>query len=115
MTTTRPAVRGRPARTAALEQPTSSREPHATTEAHIDANIESRVARASPDIDPFDRMLLTADGTVTTLLEACTGEPIMTRTTRETDRRCLTDCWALPMAGGDSPTPGCSSPHRPRP
>jgi beta-ribofuranosylaminobenzene 5'-phosphate synthase len=31
--------------------------------------------------DPFDRMLLTADGTVTTLLEACTGEPIVTRTT----------------------------------
>jgi hypothetical protein len=45
MTTTRPAVRARPARTAALEQPTSSREPHATTEAHTDANIESRVAR----------------------------------------------------------------------
>ncbi len=35
------------------------------------------------DIDPFDRMLLTADGTVTTLLEACTGEPIVTRTTRQ--------------------------------
>ena len=27
--------------------------------------------------------LLTADGTVTTLLEACTGEPIVTRTTRQ--------------------------------
>ena len=37
-----------------------------------------------PDIDPFDRMLLTTDGTVTTLLEACTGEPIVTRTTRQT-------------------------------
>ena len=84
MTTTRPAVRARPARTATFEQPTASREPHATTEAHTDANIESRVARASPDIDPFDRMLLTADGMVTTLLEACTGEPIMTRTTRQT-------------------------------
>ena len=36
------------------------------------------------DIDPFDRMLLTTDGTVTTLLEACTGEPIVTRTTRQT-------------------------------
>ena len=35
------------------------------------------------DIDPFDRMILTADGTVTTLLEACTGEPIVTRTTRQ--------------------------------
>ena len=35
------------------------------------------------DIDPFDRMLLTTDGTVTTLLEACTGEPIVTRTTRQ--------------------------------
>ena len=36
------------------------------------------------DVDPFDRMLLTTDGTVTTLLEACTGEPIVTRTTRQT-------------------------------
>ena len=35
------------------------------------------------DLDPFDRMLLTADGTVTTLLEACTREPIITRTTRQ--------------------------------
>jgi hypothetical protein len=35
------------------------------------------------DLDPFDRMLLTADGTVTTLLEACTREPIVTRTTRQ--------------------------------
>jgi chorismate--pyruvate lyase len=34
-------------------------------------------------IDPVDRMLLTADGTVTTLLEACTGEPIATRATRQ--------------------------------
>jgi hypothetical protein len=84
MTTTWPPVRPGPARTAALEQPTSSRERHATTEAHTDANIDSRVVRASPDIDPFDRMLLTADGTVSTLLEACTGEPIMTRSTRET-------------------------------
>lgn len=52
------AVRAPQADTAALEQP--------------------------PDFDPFDRILLTTDGTVTTLLEACTGEPIMTRTTRET-------------------------------
>jgi chorismate-pyruvate lyase len=29
-------------------------------------------------VDPIDRMVLTADGTVTTLLEACTGEPIVT-------------------------------------
>ena len=35
------------------------------------------------DVDPFDRMLLTADGTVTTLLEACTGEPVVTGTTRQ--------------------------------
>jgi chorismate-pyruvate lyase len=33
--------------------------------------------------DVFDRMLLTTDGTVTTLLEVCTGEPIVTRTTRQ--------------------------------
>lgn len=38
---------------------------------------------ASLDFDPFDRMLLTADGTVTSLLEACAGEPITTRTTRQ--------------------------------
>jgi chorismate-pyruvate lyase len=36
----------------------------------------------SLDADAFDRMVLTADGTVTTLLEACTGEPIVTATTR---------------------------------
>ena len=35
------------------------------------------------DLDAFDRMLLSADGTVTTLLEACTGEPIATRTVRQ--------------------------------
>ena len=39
---------------------------------------------AVADLDPFDRMLLSADGTVTALLEACTGEPIATRTTRQT-------------------------------
>ena len=33
--------------------------------------------------DPFDRVLLTADGTVTSLLEARTGEPVTTRTTRQ--------------------------------
>ena len=47
-------------------------------------------------------MLLTADGTVTTLLEACTGEPIVTATTRQTgpgshDRlRAATGCWWHP-------------------
>jgi hypothetical protein len=39
--------------------------------------------RWSLRFDPFDRMLLTADGTATSLLEACTGEPITTRTTRQ--------------------------------
>jgi chorismate-pyruvate lyase len=34
------------------------------------------------DLDPLDRMLLSTDGTVTTLLEACAGEAIATRTTR---------------------------------
>lgn len=33
-------------------------------------------------LDPLDRMLLATDGTVTTLLEACTGEPICTATVR---------------------------------
>jgi chorismate-pyruvate lyase len=43
------------------------------------------VASTSPslDVDPFDRMLLTTDGTVTSQLEALTGEPIVTRTTRQ--------------------------------
>jgi chorismate-pyruvate lyase len=42
------------------------------------------VARIPAGTDPLDRMLLTADGTVTTLLEACTGEPIITSPTRQT-------------------------------
>jgi chorismate-pyruvate lyase len=37
----------------------------------------------SLDLDPLDRMLLSSDGTVTTLLEACAGEAIATRTTRK--------------------------------
>lgn len=37
----------------------------------------------SLDLDPMDRMVLTADGTVTTLLEACTGEAIVTRVLRQ--------------------------------
>jgi chorismate-pyruvate lyase len=37
----------------------------------------------SLDFDPLDRMLLSTDGTVTTHLEACAGEAIATRTTRE--------------------------------
>jgi chorismate--pyruvate lyase len=37
----------------------------------------------SVDLDPLDRMLLSTDGTVTTLLEACAGETVATRTTRE--------------------------------
>jgi chorismate-pyruvate lyase len=40
------------------------------------------VARARAlGLDVFDRMLLTGDGTVTTSLESCVGEPITTRTT----------------------------------
>jgi chorismate-pyruvate lyase len=56
----------------------------------------------SPHLDPFDRMLLTADGTVTTLLAACTGEPIVTRPTRQTGPATLdrlhaaTDRWWHP-------------------
>jgi chorismate-pyruvate lyase len=54
------------------------------------------------ELDPFDRMLLTADGTVTTLLEACAGEPIVTRTMRQSgaatlDRlRAASGCWWQP-------------------
>ncbi len=37
----------------------------------------------TPRTDAFDRMLWRTDGTVTTLLESCTGEPILTRATRQ--------------------------------
>ena len=83
------------------------------------------------DLDPFDRMLLTADGTVTTLLEACTREPIITRTTRQagpaTLERLLATVgrWWHPDAqlleltrGGTIDCPACHvarSSHRPRP
>jgi chorismate-pyruvate lyase len=62
-------------------------------------------ALPSPALDPFDRMLLTADGTVTTLLEACTGEPVATRTTRQAGPATLdrllaaTGPWWHPGAG----------------
>jgi chorismate-pyruvate lyase len=62
-------------------------------------------ALPSPARDPFDRMMLTADGTVTTLLEACTGEPIATRTTRQAGPARLdlllaaTGAWWHPNAG----------------
>jgi len=60
-------------------------------------DIESPVAVASSGLDPFDRMLLTADGTVTTLVEACTGEPITTRTVRQTGPATLE--WLLATTG----------------
>ncbi|HZC12512.1 MAG TPA: chorismate pyruvate-lyase family protein [Thermoleophilaceae bacterium] len=56
-------------------------------------------------MDPFDRMLLSTDGTVTTLLEACTGEPVATRTTRQAGPATLdlllaaTGRWWHPDAG----------------
>jgi beta-ribofuranosylaminobenzene 5'-phosphate synthase len=49
--------------------------------------------------DPFDRMLMTTDGTVTTLLEACTGEPVVTRARRQSgpatldELRTTAGCW----------------------
>jgi len=55
-------------------------------------------------LDRFDRMLLTTDGTVTTLLEACTGESIATRPTRQSGPATLgelrdgTGCWWHPSA-----------------
>jgi chorismate-pyruvate lyase len=45
--------------------------------------LDSRRNRSSLDLDPVDRMLLSTDGTVTTLLEACAGEAIATKTMRE--------------------------------
>jgi chorismate-pyruvate lyase len=59
------------------------RDRRATTGARARANGQPGVAVPPADLDPFDRMLLSADGTVTTLLEACTGEAIATRTTRQ--------------------------------
>ena len=67
------------------------------TGTRIQVNIEPPVAVASSGLDPFDRMLLTADGTVTTLVEACTGEPITTRTTRQTGP--ATIGWLLATTG----------------
>ena len=66
---------------------------------------------ASLDLDPFDRMLLTADGTVTSLLEACAGEPITTgQHARQAPPR-SSCCW-LPRAAGGTPTPAWSSLRR---
>jgi len=62
------------------------------------------VGARAPDSDPFDRMLLSTDGTVTTLLAACTGEPIITRATRQAGPASLdrlltaTGCWWHPDA-----------------
>lgn len=56
-----------------------------STTATIDASSDGVTGpdpAGSVDVDPLDRMLLTADGTVTTLLEACTDEPISTATIR---------------------------------
>jgi chorismate-pyruvate lyase len=65
-------------------------------------HLEPVAQTKPPGSDPLDRMVLTADGTVTTLLEACTGEPIVTRATRQTgpatrdQLRALTGCWWHP-------------------
>ena len=64
--------------------------------------VETRSVDLDVDVDPFDRMVLTADGTVTTLLEACTGEPIVTSTTRQSGPaspdvlRTVAGCWWHP-------------------
>jgi beta-ribofuranosylaminobenzene 5'-phosphate synthase len=55
--------------------------------------------------DPFDRMLLSTDGTVTTLLESCTGETIVTRATRQSGPAAIDElrtdvgCWWHPDTG----------------
>ena len=60
-----------------------------TRETTLGRQAPSRAAGRDPaawddeELDPFDRMLLTTDGMVTTLLEACIGERIVTRTTRQ--------------------------------
>jgi chorismate-pyruvate lyase len=59
-----------------------------------------------PFADPFDRMLLRTDGTVTTLLESCTGEPIVTRAWRQSGPAALDElqtavgCWWHPDLAG---------------
>lgn len=64
--------------------------------------IATRSVDLDVELDPFDRMVLTADGTVTTLLEACTGEPITTSTTRQSGPapldvlRTVAGCWWHP-------------------
>ncbi|HEY1316688.1 MAG TPA: chorismate pyruvate-lyase family protein [Gaiella sp.] len=62
------------------------------------------MSRRLPRLDPLDRMLLAGDGTVTTLLEACTAEPIRTATVRVAgpatvdDLMRLTGSWWHPNA-----------------
>jgi chorismate-pyruvate lyase len=69
---------------------------------HTGPRIAMTSVELGVDLDPFDRMVLTADGTVTALLEACTGEPIVTRTTRQTGPasldmlRAAAGCWWHP-------------------
>ena len=52
--------------------------------------------------DPIDRTLMTSDGTVTTMLEACTGEPIVTVLARQSGPASLAvleheiGCWWQP-------------------
>jgi hypothetical protein len=75
---------------------------HANSVAASTARWAPPTVAAPLDLDPFDRMLLIADGTVTTLLEACTGESIITRTTRQAGPatlnqiRAAAGCWWHP-------------------
>jgi chorismate-pyruvate lyase len=45
--------------------------------------MQHLAAVGSTTTGPIDRMVLAADGTLTTSLEACIGEPIVTRITRQ--------------------------------
>ena len=69
---------------------------------HTGPRMATRSSDLDVDLDPFDRMVLTADGTVTTLLEACTGEPIVTSTRRHSGPahldllRTVAGCWWHP-------------------
>ena len=68
-----------------------------------EAGAENRWAGGAL-IDPIDRILMTSDGTVTTMLEACTGEPIVTSLTRQSGPASLdvlqreVGCWWQPSA-----------------
>ena len=58
--------------------------------------------------DVFDRMLLNSDGTVTTLLESCVGEPVATKTTLQAGPAVFPELVANTGLGRIQTLPGCT-------